>query len=196
MDVVGVASDAVTAVAEAERLHPEVALVDVDLPKGGGIHATRLIRMAVPECKVVVVANQDHDATLARAIEAGAAGALTKFSPLAEVIGTIRGVHGGRTMIPEEMLGNLLSWLIGRRADRDEARRRFELLSRRERRVLALLTQGANNQRISEILSISPQTARTHVQHAMLKLGVHSRLEAVAFVTRNGMADELEMVDS
>jgi two-component system nitrate/nitrite response regulator NarL len=89
------------------------------------------------------------------------------------------------------MLGPLLKRLIVRRREQDEALRRMSRLTRREREVLALLAEGADNDGIAQALVISPQTARTHIQNVLSKLGVHSRLEAAAFVVQNGILDEL-----
>jgi DNA-binding NarL/FixJ family response regulator len=89
------------------------------------------------------------------------------------------------------MIGDLLDGLIRRRRAENEARERIVRLTPRERNVLSLLIEGADNNRISQALVISPQTARTHVQNVLAKLEVHSRLEAVAFVGRAGIGSEL-----
>jgi DNA-binding NarL/FixJ family response regulator len=89
------------------------------------------------------------------------------------------------------MLGALLQRLIHRRRERDAALRRMAELTRREREVLALLAQGADNDGIAQRLVISPETARTHIQNVLGKLDVHSRLEAAAFVVQNGILDDL-----
>jgi two-component system nitrate/nitrite response regulator NarL len=93
------------------------------------------------------------------------------------------------------MLGALLARLIRRRREQDEAIRRMSRLTRREKEVLALLAGGADNDAIAQALVISPQTARTHIQNVLGKLGVHSRLEAAAFVMQNGILDELATVE-
>jgi DNA-binding NarL/FixJ family response regulator len=90
------------------------------------------------------------------------------------------------------MLGDLVERLVSRRREHEDAAHRLAGLTRRERQVLALLADGADNDDIARALVISPQTARSHVQNALRKLGVHSRLEAMAFVTRNGMLSELD----
>jgi DNA-binding NarL/FixJ family response regulator len=89
------------------------------------------------------------------------------------------------------MLGPLLTHLIRRHREEEEARRRLRDLTRREREVLALLAEGTDNDAIAQRLVISPETARTHVQNVLHKLGVHSRLEAAAFVLQNGVLREL-----
>lgn len=191
LEVVAEASDGLEAVAEAERTRPNVALVDLNLPNGDGIRATDLITEQVPDCRVVVLADEEDERVLVDAIEAGASGYMTKECALSELIEATRVIHAGETLIPRRMLGPLLSRLILRRREQDEALRRAARLTRREKEVLALLAEGADNDTIAQRLVISPQTARTHIQNVLAKLGVHSRLEAAAFVMQNGILDDL-----
>jgi two-component system nitrate/nitrite response regulator NarL len=94
-------------------------------------------------------------------------------------------------IIPRRMLGALLGRLIKRRREQDEALRLMSKLTPREREILGLLSKGSDNHMIARELVISPETARTHIQKVLTKLGVHSRLEAAAFVVKNGILDEL-----
>jgi DNA-binding NarL/FixJ family response regulator len=128
-------------------------------------------------------------------LDAGANGYLTREAPLAELIDATRAIHRGETLIPPRMLGPLLSALLHRRKEQDHAHDRLSRLTRREREVLALLASGADNESIAGVLVISPQTARTHIQNILGKLSVHSRLEAAAFVTQNGIYPELVAAD-
>jgi two-component system NarL family response regulator len=191
MEVVAEARDGAQAVAEAEALIPDLAILDVNLPNCDGIRATHLIRERVPSCRVMLLAPEDDHDLLVDALEAGASGYLTKGSPLGELIEAARVVHAGETLVPRHMLGALLAGLIQRRRAEDHAARRMAGLTKREREVLALLARGADNDAIAQALVISPQTARTHIQNVLGKLGVHSRLEAAAFVIQNGVLDEL-----
>src|ERR671918_729742 len=108
---------------------------------------------------------------------------------LTDLIDAIRAVHRGDTLIPARMLGDLLGRLIDRRQQQSDAVRRIGRLTTREREVLNLLAQGGDNDTIAQALVISPQTARTHIQNVLVKLGVHSRLEAAALAIRNGPRD-------
>ena len=191
LQVVAVAGDGMTAVAEAERTAPHLVLLDVNLPNRDGIGATRLVKDRLPGCRVLVLAHGEDDGVLLRAVEAGADGYLTKTSPLSDLIDAVRAVHRGETVIPRRMLGPLLSRLLTRGREQEDALRVVSQLTRREREVLGLLAKGGNNDRIAQALVISPQTARTHVQNVLTKLGVHSRLEAAAFVVRSGIEDDL-----
>jgi len=191
LEVVAEARDGVQAVSEAERVRPDVALIDAGLPNCDGVSATALIRERVPECRILVLAGEEDHRTLIDALEAGASGYLTKECPLGELIEAARAVHRGEILIPPRMLGPLLRGLISRRRDQDEALRKMSRLTRREREVLALLAEGADNDGIAQTLVISPQTARTHIQNVLGKLGVHSRLEAAAFVRQNDILEDL-----
>ncbi len=193
--VVAGAANGLQAVAEAERARPTVAVVEWDLGECDGIQATYLIKDRIPDCRVIIVTSREDQTSLVEAVEAGADGYLTKDQPLTELVNAIRAVARGETRVPARLLGPLLAQLIHRRSARDEAHRLLGRLTNREREVLGLLAQGADNDAIAEALVISPQTARTHIQNVLSKLDVHSRLEAAAFVNQNGILGELERTD-
>lgn len=191
LEVVGEASDGIEAIAEVERLRPDVALLDAKLPNCDGIRAAALIRDRVPNCATAILTAEPDNDSLVDALEAGASGYLSKTSPLSELVDLALGINDGETIVPREMLGPLLDRLLSRRKTEDEAYRRIQKLTRREREVLMRLGQGKDNNSIAQDLVISPQTARTHIQNILTKLGFHSRLEAAAFVIQNDILDEL-----
>jgi two-component system NarL family response regulator len=189
--VVAEARDGLQAVAEAERSRPDIALVEANLPNCDGIRTTSMIRERVPSCRILVLSGEEDQQILFHALEAGASGYLTKEYPLADLIEAARALHRGETLVPARMLGPLLATLFHRRSEQNEALRRVSKLTRREQEVLALVAEGADNDDVAQALVISPQTVRTHIQNVLAKLGVHSRLEAVAFVLKNGIHGEL-----
>jgi DNA-binding NarL/FixJ family response regulator len=192
--VVAEAGDALSAVAEAKRTRPHIALVDAELPNLTVEEVTRRIKNSVPECGVVLLAPRAELEALVSSMQAGASGYLTKDSDLDQLVEATRAVHRGETRVPSKMLGPLIGRLIHRRRDEDEAMHKLSRLTRREREVLALMTRGANNAVIAQALTISPETARTHIQNILGKLGLHSRLEAVAYVSGNGTLNRLGQV--
>jgi DNA-binding NarL/FixJ family response regulator len=194
--VVADVTDGMQAIRAAERTRPDVAIVDANLPNPDGIHVTREIRELVPECRVLVLSDDEDLGTLSDAIVAGASAFLTRGAPLTELIEAMRAVHDGETFVPPRMLGPLLALLMRRSKAQDAAMRRVARLTRREREVLVLLAQGGDNDRIAQSLVISPATARTHIQHVLGKLGLHSRLAAAAFVVGNGILPELTASDA
>ena len=189
LEVVGQARDGWEAVDAAAAHRPDVVVIASDLPGCDGIQATALIKKRVPDCHVLVLGSHDEPDLLLGAIEAGATGFVAKSQPLEDLVRATRVVLGGGTLLPARLLGPLITTLKGRVHLHDSALRRLSRLSERELEVLGLLTEGADNEAIAARLVISPETARTHVQHVLAKLGVHSRLEAAAFVAHNGIRD-------
>jgi DNA-binding NarL/FixJ family response regulator len=133
--------------------------------------------------------DQDH---LLEAVEAGIDGYTTGVSGAGVVVRALRATAQGESVIPPSMLGPLLKRLIQRRRDAEEAADRLRALTSREREVLGLLVDGCNHHAIAARLVISPETARTHVQRIMRKLGVHSRTEAIELAIRSGIAEQLQ----
>lgn len=191
LSVVAEARSGTDAVAEAERVRPDVALILARPPGFDGLTATTAIRDRMPSCRVIVLTDEGDEHILRRAIEAGAAGYLTKDIPMSELTAGIRGVHQGDTLVPPHMLGRLFDGFFSQRREQGEALRLLSTLSRREQEVLGLLVHGAGNEEIGRTLVISPQTARTHIQRVIRKLGVHSRLEAAMLATQTGIVDDL-----
>ena len=191
LQVVGEVGHGDDAIAEAERSLPDVALIDCDLPGMSGISVVAALKESVPECRSVILCGEDDGKVLVAAVEAGAAAFLKKESPLVDLIDATRSVYEGGTVIPHDLLGPLLNLLVNRGRKRDEASARIAMLTRREREVLACLSEGADNPTIAKTLFISPETARTHIQNILSKLKVHSRLEAAAFVIQNNIQDLL-----
>jgi DNA-binding NarL/FixJ family response regulator len=133
---------------------------------------------------------------LVNAIEAGAAGYVTGHGGLAGLVDAIHTIASGRSVVPSTMLGPLLRRLIERQREAALAAERLVKLTPREREVLSLLVEGRDAAGIAAMLVISPETARTHIQRVLRKLGVHSRLEAITLVATTGLADRLaRMVD-
>jgi DNA-binding NarL/FixJ family response regulator len=184
LSVVGEIGEADEVVPEAERTRPDVILLDEALSIGSGRHPASVLRRVLPECQVVVIAAAEDDAGLLAAVEAGVVGYITRDVGLNDLIEGTREVHRGEALIPSRMLPSLLASLLERRNQEREALIRLSRLTAREREVLELLAAGAKNVVIANALMISPDTARTHVQNLLAKLGVHSRLEAAAFAVQ------------
>lgn len=184
MCVVGEIGDEDRVVSEAQRTRPDVILLDEALSLGGGAHPASILRRVLPACQVVVIASVEDDAGLLEAVEAGVVGYITRDVGLKDLIEGTRDVRRGEALIPSRMLPSLLASLVERRNQEREALMRLSRLTAREREVLDLLATGAKNAAIANALTISPDTARTHVQNLLAKLGVHSRLEAAAFAVQ------------
>jgi DNA-binding NarL/FixJ family response regulator len=193
LEVVGEAADAETAIADAESTGAGLVLMSSSLPGFADGHASCMLRDRVPETRIVVLADERDQRLLAEGLGCGASGYVTKDCSPAELVDTLRGVARGEVLIPPTMLGPLLSDLLDRRRVHEVALLKLSKLSRRERQVLALVSRGKKSSEIAEELVISPETARTHVQNILAKLGVHSRLEAASFVIEHGLVSHLEV---
>jgi DNA-binding NarL/FixJ family response regulator len=194
LSVVGEARNAPEAISETERTLPHLVILDSDLPMSEAPKTTSVIKERMPDCRVLVLSSREDYRVLIEILDAGASGYLTKACALADLIQATRAIHRGDMLVPPRMLGPLLGGLLRRRKEQDRAQEVVSQLTRREREVLALVAEGADNRAIAETLVISPQTARTHIQNILNKLSVHSRLAAAAFVTQNGMMRELVSV--
>jgi DNA-binding NarL/FixJ family response regulator len=161
--VVAEAGDGVQAVVEAGSRSPDVALVDLNLPNSDGLRTIEGLADAAPGCRSVLLSEHDDEELLVRALEAGAAGFVSRSSPIGDLLAATRRVHRGETVIPPMMLGGLLARLIARRREHDDALRRIARLTRREREVLALLAAGADNAAIAQPLVISTSSGCTRV---------------------------------
>ena len=179
VQIVGRVGDAVAA-AMAQR--PDVVLMDYELPDGDGVGATRAIKAVVPDTHVVLLTSNADEDVLVAAIEAGASGFVTKHKPAAEVTAAIRAAAGGEMLVSSDMLARLLP-----RMNRGGGGKAAYDLTAREVEVLELLAEGTPNHELATRMGISRNTVRNHVQNLLTKLGVHSRLEAVALATREGL---------
>jgi DNA-binding NarL/FixJ family response regulator len=175
------------AVVIASGEKPDVVLMDV-LFQGPmtGIEATRRIKLASPATKVVVMTAAEDERLLVEAVEAGASGFLRKTEGVDELISTIKAAAAGEILIDRGALARLLPLVARERETKRDAQNLIDQLTGREREILGLLAEGLRNDDIATRLYISSQTVQTHVRNLLSKLGVHSKLEAVAFAVRHG----------
>jgi DNA-binding NarL/FixJ family response regulator len=181
-----VAASGNEAVQTAAVERPDVVLMDIQMPGMDGIEAIRRIRETHPGALVLVLSAYDEDLLRARAIEAGAIGHIPKDTPLSEVPEYIRRAHRGDVLIEQQEIHRLLRLLHHRRHQESTERQRANRLSPRQLQILQMISEGATNQEIAEQLGTSPLTVRTHVQNILMRLGVHTKLEAVAMGIRHG----------
>lgn len=168
-----------------EEHRPDVVLMDAYLPRIDGIEGLRMVRDRAPESQVIMLTGHADLDLLGRAARAGAAGFLPKEADLDVVADAIRTVSHGRLLIDPDMITRMVEDTV-----RPAARSRNETpidLTDRERQVLGLLAQGNDPASIAEMLGISVHTCRGHLKNLMMKMGVHSQLEAVVTAARLGM---------
>jgi two-component system NarL family response regulator len=190
IDVVGEAADGAEAVELARELTPDVVLMDVRMPRRGGIEACTGIKDVTPTTKIVMLTISDEEADLYDAIKAGASGYLLKEISIDEVASAIRAVHGGQSLISPSMASKLLNefaTLIKRGDERQHVP--APRLTERELEVLKLVAKGLNNRTIAEQLFISENTVKNHVRNILEKLQLHSRMEAVVYAVREKLLE-------
>ncbi|MEU2495162.1 response regulator transcription factor [Streptomyces sp. NPDC007883] len=178
--VLGEAADGVEGVALAERLDPDVVLMDLRMPGGGGVEAIAELARRGARTKVLVLTTYDTDADTLPAIEAGATGYLLKDAPREELFTAVRAAAEGRTVLSPAVVSRLVS-RVRNPAPRDEP------LSAREREVLVLVARGTSNREIAAELFISEATVKTHLTHIYGKLAVRDRASAVAAAYDRGI---------
>ena len=168
------------------RLRADVVLLDLGVP-GGGVEACALLRATRPDVRVVVLTDADDDAALSGAVRAGARGYQLKDTTPEELVGAVRAVASGSSLLSPAMASRLLdefAVLVRRSEGPAEG---TGSLSRRELEVLTLVAQGLNNRAIAESLFISENTVKNHIRNIHEKLQVHSRMEAVVRAVRDGV---------
>jgi NarL family two-component system response regulator LiaR len=184
LEVVGEAKDGRAAVAEVERLCPDVILMDLVMPEMDGIEAIRRITAKDPEARILVLTSFAADDKLFPAIKAGASGYLLKDSDPKDLVGAIRQVYRGESSLHPTIARKLLQEL-SQPPERGPAP---ESLTERELEVLRLVAQGRSNRQIAEQLVISGATVRTHVSNILGKLHLASRTQAALYALQAGLA--------
>ncbi|WP_369055065.1 response regulator [Kineococcus terrestris] len=192
IEVVGEAGDGREALARVEELLPDVVLMDVRMPRRGGIDACADIKAAAPSTRILILTSSEEEDDLFGAVRAGASGYLLKDVPAEEVADAVRAVVAGESLITPRMAGLLLGEFAAMRR-RDEERvlgaAGAPRLSPRELDVLRLLARGMANREIAGQLGISENTVKNHVRNLLEKLQLHSRMEAVVYAVREKIVE-------
>jgi len=173
-EVLGEASNGVDAVAVTERLDPDVVLMDLRMPGGGGVAAIAELTRRGARSQVLVLTTYDTDSDTLPAIEAGATGYLLKDAPREELFAAVRAAADGRSVLSPAVASRLMTRVRTPAAPADAS------LSTREREVLVLVARGTTNREIAAELFISEATVKTHLTHIFAKLGTKDRAAAVA----------------
>ena len=184
IEVVGEAADGEAAIREAERLRPDVILIDLVMPRLDGVGAMRELRRRLPATRVIVLTSFADDERLLGAIRAGAAGYLLKNAEPQEVVRAVRAANAGQALLDPTVAARVVESI----ADRDSVTG-ADTLTPREREVLALIARGRSNKLIARELGIAEKTVKTHVGHVLAKLGVTDRTQAAVIAVRTGLAD-------
>ncbi|MBI2870047.1 MAG: response regulator transcription factor [Chloroflexi bacterium] len=185
LDVVAEAADGDEAVKLSGEARPDVAIVDIAMPRCDGIEATRRIKSLYPDIAVLILSAYDDDQFVFSLLEAGAAGYLLKSVRGRELIDAVRSVYAGESVLHPAIARKVLNRFVPS-AGKPVVEKTDELLSDREMEVLKLATRGLSNQDIADKLCLSLRTVQAHLGHIFNKLKVSSRTEAVVRALKEG----------
>jgi DNA-binding NarL/FixJ family response regulator len=190
LEVVGEAATGRQAVELTRRELPDVVLMDIRMPDGNGIEATRLITASTP-VRVLVLTTFDLDDHVYEALRAGASGFLLKDTPPLELLAAIRVLAAGDALLAPSVTRRLLAEFAARPTPAGSSAghpERLPAITDREQQVLGLVAEGLSNAEIAEHLHITPGTAKTHVGNLLTKLGARDRVQLVVLAYRTGVA--------
>lgn len=185
-EVVGIAANGRHATELVRSTRPDLVLMDLGLPDGDGIRLGQDLLEEDPDLKILMVTALRDTKSVKKALRVGFSGYVTKDTPVAQFVDSVRSALSGNVVMPRSLAPAATG---AQTVAQREASLLVSQLTSRERKVLAVLAEGARSEEIAERLAISVNTVRTHVQNVLTKLQVRSRLEAVAFAVRHGVVE-------
>ena len=187
IEVIGEAENGEQAAAAANRLRPDVVLMDIQMPGVDGLHATRTITQNEQlTTRVVILTTFERDEYVFEAMQAGASGFLLKNAPPEELIHAVRVVAAGDALLAPSVTRRIIEQ-FARRPVEPDVRERLESLTQREREVLVMLARGNSNAELAAELFVTEGTIKTHVSSLLAKLGLRDRVQAVVLAYESGL---------
>jgi DNA-binding NarL/FixJ family response regulator len=184
VEVVGEAETGEDAVLMAEKMQPDVILMDIYMPKMDGLQAAKEIRQRFPNIAIVMLTSSEKDGHLYEAVQIGVSGYLLKSLDADELFNLLEGVSRGESAMTRAMAGKLLKAVANRMADENKGE---QALTERELFVLRLVASGASNQEIAIKLSISVNTVKSHIKNILEKLQLENRTQAATYAMKHGL---------
>jgi len=188
LEVIAEAEDGLQAVEMARRLKPDVAVLDVSMPRLNGIEATRQIRAALPDTQVLALTMHSDDTYVFQLLKAGASGYVLKRAAATDLVQAVRAARRGEAFLYPAIAKAVVADYL-KRLESGEGREAYDGLTEREREILTLVAEGVTNQDIAERLYISIKTVQTHRAHIMEKLSLHDRTQLVRYAIRKGLIE-------
>lgn len=186
-EIVGQATSAGEAVRLARELVPDVILLDITIPGGGGLEAARAITMASPVSKIIMLTASEAEEDVLAAFKAGARGYILKGVSGHELIRIVRSVHAGEAYVTPNLAASLLSEMQGSRLGAPPATSPLDDLTEREREILEQVASGSSNKEIAQQLYLSEKTVKHYVTNILQKLQVRNRVEAALLAQSGGL---------
>jgi DNA-binding NarL/FixJ family response regulator len=184
MEVVAEADDGVAALESSQTVQPDVAVLDVSMPRMTGLQAAREIRSHVPGTRVLLLSMHDDERYFLEGLASGASGYVLKRAADTDLIGAVRTVAGGRTFVSSDAQRELMDeWVEGGRAKPDDP------LTPRELEVVKLIAEAYTNRQIAETLKVSEKTVESHRANVLSKLEMRDRVELVRYAIRRGLVE-------
>lgn len=186
VEVVAQAADGLEAVALAERTRPDIVIVDLSMPRLGGLEVVRRLRELLPQTRVLVLTMHQEDEYVLQAVRAGASGYLVKDSAAHELVEAVRRLHAGRAHFGPQAARALAEQMQNPERDAGDP---YGTLTSREREVFHLIAEGLTTKEIARRLDISVKTAENHRGRVLDKLGVRNTAELVRYALRRGLVE-------
>jgi DNA-binding NarL/FixJ family response regulator len=189
LEIVGEARDGREAVAKARRLRPDVVLMDIRMPDVDGVAATAELTALEPPLatRVLVLTTYDLDEYVFAALRAGAAGFLLKHAPSDELVAAVRTVARGEGLLAPQITRRVIEAFADVPTPSGDPPAELARLTERERDTFDLVVRGRTNAEIAQALYVEPSTVKTHVAHALAKLGLRDRVAAVIYAYEHGL---------
>jgi DNA-binding NarL/FixJ family response regulator len=193
--VVGEAANGREAIEKANRLKPDIAIVDLTMPSLDGLQATRQIREESPATKVVVLTMHESDQMVRRVLDAGALGYVLKSDLATHLVKAVKDVSTGKLFLTPKVSDIVLKGFLKTSNQPDETEHSQARPTPRELEIIRLLAKGKANKEIAAELGITIRTVETHRAKIMLKLGLHSLAELIRYAIRNKIVSERSILE-
>jgi len=196
--VVGDAADSIEALSRIEKIHPDIVIMDIFMPKKDGIKATSLIKKRSPNTEIIILTISDNEDIFLSAIKAGAKGYLLKGIGILEIVEAVKLVANGEAMVSPDMATRLLERFRDSshaNGENHSGKKGTNELSAREKEVLKLTARGSSNKEIASNLFISDTTVKAHMRNILEKLRAKNRAEAVGVAIARGILEKEERYD-
>lgn len=195
LDVLAVTTDGTSAIEIVAEEHPDVVLLDLQMPGVNGLQVSSHIREASEETSIIILTGTSDSLAHGRAVQAGAHGFLEKTAAIGDIAEAVRRARRGEALNPEDEVRAALERVSRARRRDGDMESRLDRLTPRELEILRSLAEGRSPDKIAIELGVSRNTLRTHVQNILMKLGVHSKLDAIVAAIRHGKVRTTTLTD-